>query len=625
MERGKLNLESAPEVNNTTNGSVATYKALPEDSAVVDSKLDKTNSSTTPPVTMGKNDAEGEVGDGANEKMLNEQSNIEPTKNASEVIFISENGDAKIDMKQVKKQIAGLSKEELMMYTDDPFWVKLRWMLFAAFWLLWVAMLLGAVAIIVLAPKCQAPTPKKWWEKSPIVQLEPEDVSGKLFEDVESILDQLKHEHVKVISLSSFLKGGSSATENFIDIDPRVGNVNFVKKLVDSANTREINVVLEFDPNQSSMKHEWFEKSARREEPYTDYYVWADGKLDSENKVLKPSNWLSVYNGKAWKWHDIRRQYYLHQFNESTPDLNFNNFKVIEEFNNIFKFWLDIGIKGFRLGNTRYLIEDPDRHDEQRGYQVVIDEDDYNYLSHARTKDHVDNIKVIKQWRDNINTNETNKDVLFTMSDDVKNDTLTIFNENRRVIDLPQNSQFFREADASISAKVLKTDISSWISSVNVSWPGWDINGKKRLRSRMNPDIADSIILMSLLLPGTPILKLNDVLPAKKYFSTLAALRYEDQFLYGNFSSHVINETVFAYVRVRSGLPGYLVAYQSSDQDIVIDISGLDTIPTDLNVIAYSANYAGNSIDVSAQYPSDKIPLSKKSTLVLSFVPEKKN
>lgn len=75
------------------------------------------------------------------------------------------------------------------------------------------------------------------------------------------------------------------------------------------------------------------------------------------------------------------------------------------------------------------------------------------------------------------------------------------------------------------------------------------VNGKTPLRKRMEPDVADSLITMSLLLPGTPILKLNDVLPAREYFGALVEKRYEDTFLYGNFTSHIINGTVFAYTR----------------------------------------------------------------------------
>lgn len=65
-----------------------------------------------------------------------------------------------------------MTKEELMKYANDPFWVKLRWVLFIFFWALWIAMLAGAIAIIVYAPKCAAPTPLVWWKKGPLVTID---------------------------------------------------------------------------------------------------------------------------------------------------------------------------------------------------------------------------------------------------------------------------------------------------------------------------------------------------------------------------------------------------------------------------------------------------------------------
>lgn len=65
-----------------------------------------------------------------------------------------------------------MTKEELMKYANDPFWVKLRWLLFIFFWALWIAMLVGAIAIIVYAPKCAAPTPLVWWKKGPLITVD---------------------------------------------------------------------------------------------------------------------------------------------------------------------------------------------------------------------------------------------------------------------------------------------------------------------------------------------------------------------------------------------------------------------------------------------------------------------
>jgi solute carrier family 3, member 2 len=64
-----------------------------------------------------------------------------------------------------------MTKEELMKYANDPFWVRLRWILFILFWAVWIGMLVGAISIIVFAPKCSAPTPLVWWKKGPLITI----------------------------------------------------------------------------------------------------------------------------------------------------------------------------------------------------------------------------------------------------------------------------------------------------------------------------------------------------------------------------------------------------------------------------------------------------------------------
>lgn len=116
-----------------------------------------------------------------------------------------ENGDAKIDIEVVKQALTGMGKEELMKFANDPFWKKLRWFMFIAFWLLWVAMLAGAIAIVVMAPKCTAPQPKKWWEESPIVRLDPSTIPEGL-KGLVPLLEELKAKNIKAISVGPIVK-----------------------------------------------------------------------------------------------------------------------------------------------------------------------------------------------------------------------------------------------------------------------------------------------------------------------------------------------------------------------------------------------------------------------------------
>merc|ERR1711910_147340 len=80
--------------------------------------------------------------------------------------------DTKIEMGKEKEKeeegFKGLSKEELMQFANDPFWVKLRWVLFILFWIIWVAMLAASVVVIIYAPKCPSPEAKQWWQKGPV-------------------------------------------------------------------------------------------------------------------------------------------------------------------------------------------------------------------------------------------------------------------------------------------------------------------------------------------------------------------------------------------------------------------------------------------------------------------------
>lgn len=131
-----------------------------------------------------------------------------------QVKYISENGDAKIDLGTVKEVLSGMGKEELMKFANDPFWIRLRWFLFIAFWVLWAAMLAGAVAIIVIAPKCNSPEPIKWWQESPIIHLDEFDTSNHKLKDMEELIYPLEKLNIKTLSLSSILETDQNG-ENF--------------------------------------------------------------------------------------------------------------------------------------------------------------------------------------------------------------------------------------------------------------------------------------------------------------------------------------------------------------------------------------------------------------------------
>ena len=131
---------------------------------------------------------------------------------------------------------------------------------------------------------------------------------------------------------------------DYMTIADEFGGMDAFKKVLDGAHERGMKVIMDLVVNHTSDKHEWFQKSRQRIDPYTDYYIWRPKK---PNGGL-PNNWDSLFEGKAWYWDDVRKEYYMHLFAIQQPDLNMDNPLVREEVKKILHHWLDMGVDGFR-------------------------------------------------------------------------------------------------------------------------------------------------------------------------------------------------------------------------------------------------------------------------------------
>ena len=148
---------------------------------------------------------------------------------------------------------------------------------------------------------------------------------------------------------------------DYTDIAPEFGGMEAFKKVLEGAHARDMKIVMDLVVNHTSDEHEWFRKSRQRIEPYTDYYIWRPAKPDGK----LPNNWDSFFEGKAWQWDEVRQEYYLHLFAVKQPDLNMDNPLVREEVKKILRFWLDMGVDGFREDVITYISKReglPDDH-----------------------------------------------------------------------------------------------------------------------------------------------------------------------------------------------------------------------------------------------------------------------
>ncbi|MCR5283522.1 MAG: alpha-glucosidase [Lachnospiraceae bacterium] len=126
---------------------------------------------------------------------------------------------------------------------------------------------------------------------------------------------------------------------DYKNIHPDYGNLELFQRVLKKAHALGLKVIMDLVVNHTSDEHPWFLESRKgKDNPYSDYYIWRD----------QPNNWDSLFEGKAWEYDETRGQYYLHLFAKKQPDLNMDNPKVRQEVEDIMRFWLDMGVDGFR-------------------------------------------------------------------------------------------------------------------------------------------------------------------------------------------------------------------------------------------------------------------------------------
>lgn len=195
----------------------------------------------------------------------------------------------------------------------------------------------------------------KWYKDICVYQIWPRsfcDGNGDGIGDLEGVyskLDYIKDLGASCIWFSPLYPSPNADfgydIADYKNIHPEYGDLDLFKKVLDGAHERGIKVIMDLVVNHTSDECDWFQKSRRRIEPYTDYYIWRKGR-DGGKKP--PNNWLSMFEGGAWEYDEMRDEYYLHVFAKKQPDLNHDNPKVREEVKEIMKFWLDMGVDGFR-------------------------------------------------------------------------------------------------------------------------------------------------------------------------------------------------------------------------------------------------------------------------------------
>lgn len=194
---------------------------------------------------------------------------------------------------------------------------------------------------------------KEWYKNAVVYQIWPRsfcDGNGDGIGDLQGVLDKMDYLEDLGINCIWFSPLYPSPNADFgydisdyKSINPEYGDLDLFKKVLDEAHSRGIRVIMDLVVNHTSDEHKWFIESQNPDSPYHDYYFWRKGK-----GKRPPNNWLSCFEGGAWEYNERLDEYYLHVFAKKQPDLNHDNPRVREEVKDIMRFWLDMGVDGFR-------------------------------------------------------------------------------------------------------------------------------------------------------------------------------------------------------------------------------------------------------------------------------------
>ncbi|PFB23395.1 alpha,alpha-phosphotrehalase [Bacillus cereus] len=199
----------------------------------------------------------------------------------------------------------------------------------------------------------------KDWHKSVVYQIYPKSFNSYYNRETGDIkgvtekLDYLKELGVDYIWLTPIYQSPQNDNgydvSDYYSIDASYGTMEEFEELLEEAKVRNIEIMLDIVVNHSSTEHKWFKEAKEdKNSPYRNYYIWRDEK----------NNWQSKFGGSAWKYDEKTEQYYLHLFDETQADLNWENEKLREEVYDMMRFWLDKGVTGFRLDVINLISKD---------------------------------------------------------------------------------------------------------------------------------------------------------------------------------------------------------------------------------------------------------------------------
>ena len=233
---------------------------------------------------------------------------------------------------------------------------------------------------------------KNWWRDSIGYIIYPEsfkDSNGDGIGDIQGIISKLDYLHDLGVNLlwicplfDSPMDDNGYDVSDYYRINPRFGTNEDFKTLLEEAHRRDIRILIDFVLNHTSDEHPWFQMALRNENSKErGYYFFRKGKRDENGELLPPNNWKGFFATSAWKQVEGSDDFYLHIFSEKMPDVNWGNPELRERYYEIARFYLDMGVDGFRLDALAHLAKDlsfSDSDKEADASGLVLDTDKFS-------------------------------------------------------------------------------------------------------------------------------------------------------------------------------------------------------------------------------------------------------
>ncbi|XP_029346943.1 maltase 2-like isoform X2 [Acyrthosiphon pisum] len=368
----------------------------------------------------------------------------------------------------------------------------------------------------------------EWWSNTIIYQVYPrsfKDSNNDGIGDLKGIIQKLDHFTdlgIETLWVGPLFKSPMDDmgydVEDFYMIDPVFGTMDDFEELVFEMNKRNLKLMIDFIPNHSSYKCEWFDKSIKQVGKYSDYYIWRNAsnhdELSNSSITPKPpNNWLSDLGGPAWTWNQRRNQFYFHQFGKEQPDFDLRNPDVKLQLLDVMEFWMFKGVSGFRFDAVNFLYENVSLLDEPF-LPGKSNSTEYKDLDHIYTKTQPENVIIVLEWRAFMEsyTKSKNQSISSLMATEVYSDYNILMefygNSTNPGAQVPFNLALVKCEKGDDLVESIDTNIKYWLADLpENAVANWVIENHDNLRmsSKIGALTVPMFAALKLALPGIEV------------------------------------------------------------------------------------------------------------------------